>query len=186
MCIRDSCCLLCKKVRIVCSLLLCISCLLYTSYTIVEIISRCKNVVVNGKDRFRSHIGSRKLAGSLTLPVFMYLPKIRLGLLRNIKWISSSGSHRIQFILQPLERILRECLTSSWCQGAASDDQFLITDDDQMCIRDRPCGYQQYHQPVPAGYLLLHRFLSYRRKELLLQHQGRLLLRSDGYLYVSS
>ena len=106
------------------------------SYTIVEIISRCKNVVVNGKDRFRSHIGSRKLAGSLTLPVFMYLPKIRLGLLRNIKWISSSGSHRIQFILQPLERILRECLTSSWCQGAASDDQFLITDDDRNVMQD--------------------------------------------------
>ena len=106
------------------------------SYTIVEIISRCKNVVVNGKDRFRSHIGSRKLAGSLTLPVFMYLPKIRLGLLRNIKWISSSGSHRIQFILQPLERILRECLTSSWCQCAASYDQFLITDDNGNIVQD--------------------------------------------------
>ena len=106
------------------------------SYTIVKIISRCKNVVVNGKNCFRCHVGSCKFTGCLAFPVFMYLTEFRLGFLRNIKWIGCSGSHCIQLILQPLERILRECLTSSRSQGAASDDQLLITDNDGNITQD--------------------------------------------------
>ena len=108
----------------------------YVSYTIVEIVSRCKNIVVNGKNRFRCHIRGCKLTGSLAFPVFMYLTELRLGFLRNIKWIGCSGSHCIQLILQPLERILRKRLTSSRRQSAASNDQLLITDDDRNVVQD--------------------------------------------------
>ena len=106
------------------------------AYTIVEIISRCEDVMVNSKDCFRCHIGSCQFAGGLTFPVFMYLAKFGLSLLRNIEWIGCSGSYCVQLILQPLEGILRECLTSSWCQCAASYDQFLITDDNGNIVQD--------------------------------------------------
>ena len=51
------------------------------SYTIVEIISWCKNIVIDGTDCFRCHICCSELTGSLAFPVFVYLAKICFGLL---------------------------------------------------------------------------------------------------------
>ena len=44
----------------------------YVTYTIVEIVSRCKDIVFDCFDCFRIHIGCSKFTGCLTLPVFMY------------------------------------------------------------------------------------------------------------------
>ena len=51
------------------------------SYTIIEIISRCKNIVINCTNGFWCHICCGKLTGSLAFPVFVYLAKICFGLL---------------------------------------------------------------------------------------------------------
>ena len=73
------------------------------SYTIIEIVSRCKNIVVNCANCFRCHISSGKLTGGLAFPVLMHLAKICLGLLGNIERIRDSGLYGIQLIFQPLE-----------------------------------------------------------------------------------
>ena len=51
------------------------------SYTVVEIVSWCENVMLDGTDGLWRHICCSKFTGGLALPVFVYLTKICLGLL---------------------------------------------------------------------------------------------------------
>ena len=103
----------------------------YMSHTVVEIVTRCKNVVLNCFDCLRSHIRCSKFAGGFALPVFMYFSQLCFGLFSNVERIRCSCCNSIQFILQPLVRKFRECLASSRCDRAASYDQLIITNDNR-------------------------------------------------------
>ena len=102
----------------------------YMAYPIIEIVAWCKDIVFDGFNRFRCHIGSSEFTGGLAFPVFMHFTKFLFGFFCDIKRICCPGFNGIQFILQPLEGIFRESLTASRCDGTAAYDQFLITNDD--------------------------------------------------------
>ena len=108
----------------------------YVPHTIIKIIPWCKNIVFNPPDGFRCHIGSGKLTGGPALPILMDLTQFFLSLFFYEKWVCTSACNRIQFILQPLIRKLRECLAASGCKGAASYDQFFLTDHDGKVMQD--------------------------------------------------
>ena len=117
----------------------------YMSDTIVEIVSWCKNIMINCSDCFRCHVGSRKLTGGLAFPVFMYLSQLLLGFLSNVKWVRGPCCNRIQFILQPLIGKFRESLAASRCNRTASDNQLIITNNNRdvtknMCKSFRTSG----------------------------------------------
>ena len=106
------------------------------SYTIVKIVPRCKNIVFNCLDCFRCHIGSCKFTGCFPFPVLICLLKFGFGLLSNLKRIRSSGRNCIQFSFQPLIRELRKCLTSPRRNRTASDNQFIVTDNDRNVMKN--------------------------------------------------
>ena len=106
------------------------------SYSIVEIITRCENIVFDRSDCFRCHIGSSKLAGCFSLPVLICLPQFSLSFLCDFKWICCSCCNSIQFSLQPFIREFRECLASSWCDRTTSYDQFIITDNNRNIAKN--------------------------------------------------
>ena len=108
----------------------------YMSYTIVKIVPRCKNIVFNCLDCFRCHIGSCKFTGCFPFPVLICLLKFGFGLLSNLKRIRSSGRNCIQFSFQPLIRELRKCLTSPRRNRTASDNQFIVTDNDRNIMKN--------------------------------------------------
>ena len=108
----------------------------YMSYTIIKIISRCKNIMFDRPNSLRCHVGSRKFTGCSSLPVFMYLPQLLLCLFGDIKRVRAPRFNRIQLVLQPLIRKLRIGLAPSGCYGTASHDQFLITDNDRNVTQD--------------------------------------------------
>ena len=103
----------------------------HMSYPIIEIVTWCKNVMFDSFDCFRSHIGCSKFTGCLTFPVFMYFSQLLLGFFCNIKRVRTPRFNGIQFIFQPLEGKFRESLTSSRCNRTASNDQFIITNNDR-------------------------------------------------------
>ena len=119
------------------------------SYAIIEIISRCKDIMFDSLNGFRCHIGSSKFTGCSSLPVFICFQQISLSLLCNIKWVSCSGSNCVQFSLQPFIGKFREGLTSSGSNGTASYNQFIITDNNRnmmqnMCKCFSPAGNDRF------------------------------------------
>ena len=51
------------------------------SYTIIEIVTRGEDIMVDRANCFRCHVSSCQLTGGFALPVFMSFPKVCLGLL---------------------------------------------------------------------------------------------------------
>ena len=100
----------------------------YMPYTIIEIISRCKNIMFNCTYCFRSHIRKRQLTCCFSFPVLMHFAKLLFCLLCNIKRICASCLHSIQLIFQPLIRKFRICLAASRRQCRTSHDQFIFPD----------------------------------------------------------
>ena len=85
---------------------------------------------------FCGHIGSCKFTGCFPFPVLICLLKFGFGLLSNLKRIRSSGRNCIQFSFQPLIRELRKCLTSPRRNRTASDNQFIVTDNDRNIMKN--------------------------------------------------
>ena len=65
------------------------------------------------------------------VPKSSRIPKLVEALYANIKRVRAPRFNGIQLIFQPQEGKFRECLTSSRCDRAASDDQFIVTNDDR-------------------------------------------------------
>ncbi len=92
-------------------------------HAVIEIIPRRKHIVGLCCECLRSHIGSRQLAGRLSLPVLIYLMQRLLCILRYVEWICRPLCNRIKFCLQPLKREFGEYLTAPWLLCRASKQQ---------------------------------------------------------------
>jgi len=96
------------------------------AYSVIEIISRSKNIMLHSQLRFVRHIRRRKLACGLALPILIDLAERLLRFLRYVKRIGYSGLHRIELRLQPLKREFGEYLTSPRRFGGRSDYKLVI------------------------------------------------------------